>query len=161
MEADLLRKKLRILVFAILGVTLPSSRAQGPARLSTGQWTNLPSSPMRFEAGPQGKGYVLGNYSTGRVIRYRLGCVEEKRGKVSVLSHGSFQHAGLGPIDLKGDPENRFNYKIQTLVSGITHGFDLEKCQDNAKNAVVEVEFEDGHRGKPNGKLELFLDTAI
>ena len=105
---------------------------------------NLPSSPLRFDVAPQGYGYVLGNFSTGHVIRYRIGCVEEQKGKIAVLRQGKLQYTSLGPIDLNGDRANRINYSVETLVSGITHGFDVEKCQDNTKTAVVEVEFEDG-----------------
>jgi hypothetical protein len=132
------------LVTVILGAALPLSQAEGPAKLNK-DWMNLPSAPLRFDVAPKTEGYlVLGNYSTGRAVRYRLGCVNEQKGKITVLRQGSPRCTNLRSIDLKGDPTNQINYTVETLVLGITHGFTLERCEENAKLAVVEVEFEDG-----------------
>jgi hypothetical protein len=98
-------------------------------------WLNLPSSPLRIAATPNGRHLEARNHSTGTVAGYELGCVTQESGKTTIKSRFKSEEVNLGPVD-------QATGKVWFVEIDFK---DRDLCEHNdAKLAVVSVRFADG-----------------
>lgn len=89
-------------------------------------WLNVPSSPLRFERLPNARFVTLTNVSTGRVVRYQLGCVRRVGERYVVVDKLQEVPTDLSPRE--GHPAN-------------INGFLDEEKRCNAKRSRVSAVF--------------------
>jgi hypothetical protein len=119
------------LLFASTLVVLEfaAGMSQSKRSKSNDMCLDIPSSPLKLECSSDS--YFLRNYSTERIVKYRLGCVVQENLKYKVVDKRPYNDANLEP-----------NRKKFLLVNS-SHGFPEELCKAEAKLAVVEVLFAD------------------
>ncbi len=130
-------KKRYLLVVLLLTVTMAPKESL--AQQSAGEpldalWINLPSTPLRFFANPDGNGYSLSNYSIGYIVQFRVGCVLEQDGSFKILSKRAAKEISLRPMT-SGEVHGR-------AVLALT-GAAFDPCK-KGKLTVIEVQFKDG-----------------
>jgi hypothetical protein len=128
------RLKLVIIMFMVVVVhTNASSIGRTQEKTYEELWINIPSCPLEFRMNSSKRYSLLDNRSSGRVVRYRLGCVSgDEANKPRVLRRTKFVDTDLEPS--KG------------LINSISvHSGEMERCfKMNARLAVIEVRFKDG-----------------
>jgi hypothetical protein len=106
-------------------------------------WINVPSSPLEFKLFPNKRFLGLTNRSTGRVVQFRLGCVIQGRDLIRVVRKATVTKTDLAASGAAGQ---QFYFKDVS-----SYAEDRKCCaKENAKLAVVEVNFADGSTWKVN-----------
>jgi hypothetical protein len=102
----------------------------------TKKWVlEQPSSPLRITLSSNGENYDLENFSDGRVVAYRLGCVKESATGVKIKRRAKLKHVDIAPADPPGDKRYGVGYTIYA-------DNDFYPCiQKKIKLAVLEVRF--------------------
>ena len=129
-----LRRAITILVLIIASTSSNWSSATSlPQSGPEGLWINIPSSPLEVKFTSSKRDSLLVNRSSGRVVRYRLGCVSEaESSKLKVARKTPWVETDLESGKL-------------VINSVSVHAQDLERCDNtNSRLAVVEVAFQDG-----------------
>jgi hypothetical protein len=120
------------LFFTIVAAVSSTSRANRSFQITPeGPWLTVPSSPLEIRFSPSNRDVELVNRSSGKVIRFRLGCVIQETNKVRVVRKMPFVDANLD------------SGKV-LLNSSTVYADDLEQCsKKKSRVSVVEVVFLD------------------
>jgi hypothetical protein len=127
-----------LLVLSLISTLTIGASAQSqmsPKEQMESLWINVPSSPLQFRAGPSGRGYEIGNWTIGHVVRYRLGCVADKDGTRKLLNKRP-------PVTMSLEPRTESEISIwgDVAMDGVARP---EPCQ-KGRLAFIEVWFQDG-----------------
>jgi hypothetical protein len=96
-------------------------------------WTNIPSCPLKVTFTPSKLFTLLRNRSSGRIVRYRLGCAVDPRD-----GHGYRVLRKTAWISTNMEP-GKVGINLSSVYSRIG------RCADSGGHlAVVEVVFQDG-----------------
>ena len=120
------------LFFTIVAAMSSTSRANRSFQITPeGPWLTVPSSPLEIRLSPSNRDVELVNRSSGKVIRYRLGCVIQEANKARVVRKMPFVDANLD--------------SGKVLINASTvYADDLEQCsRKKSRVSVVEVVFLD------------------
>lgn len=119
------------LLLTIVAVVSSTSWAKPSSQLSEEIWLTVPASPLETRFSPSKRDIQLLNRSSGKVTRYRLGCVIQEANKARVVQRMPFIDA-----DLEGG---------KVLINSATlYDDELEQCsKKKSRLAVVEVLFLD------------------
>jgi hypothetical protein len=121
------------LYLAIIAVMSTTSWAnRGSQIVPEESWLSVPSSPLEIRFSPSKRDLALLNRSSGKIIRYRLGCVVQEASKIRVVRKMPFIDANLE--------------SGKVVINAFTvYADDLERCGKKKSGlAVVEVVFLDG-----------------
>ena len=124
-------KNLALFITIIAAVWTNSWAKPSPQMQPEEFWLTVPSSPLDARFSPSKRDIELLNRSSGKVIRYRLGCVMQETNKARVVQRMPFID-----VDLEGG-------KV-LINSANRYDDDLVRCgKKKSRLAVVEVLFED------------------
>ena len=137
------RAQVAFLIAVVFSVTSTLGSAFQENDSLTDKWVfKQPTSPLRVTISSNGEDYALNNYSTRRVIGYRLGCAAEKAGGAKIKRKGKLKRVEIAPLD---ESANQRFAKTYTIYADQ----DFYPCvQKKLKLIVLEVRFSDGSKWK-------------
>jgi hypothetical protein len=127
-----MKRRLSILLLGFVVSFTTQGRAKQLDSTVVDHWVNLPSAPLIFMPSPSRRDLSLINRSTGRIIKYRLGCLLSGNDNIRVIKRMRLLNTDL--------LTNR-----ALLNSTSVYENEIEVCsKKSAKIGVVEVVFADG-----------------
>jgi hypothetical protein len=122
-----------------LGVT-KQSREDGIKAIES-KLFDARNAAFRLNASSSGRGYEFCNRSTQHVVGFRLGCVENKKGRLLILSERALENS-----DLEHATEKAISCNFWSGLHGFFPG---EECK-KGKLAIIQVRVADETEWKIN-----------